>query len=407
MLPAATAPKRYFLAVDGLRILASINIVLFHLQGLGGLYDLNGQPSWLFRIIKGPAFHASIFFMLGGFIFTIKFADVASTFDNRAFLIKRFKELYPLHVITTGAMVFLKVVHHLPAGDLDVPKLLFSIFMHLSLLWSICPFGSFALNRPSWALSAFFLCYLLFGPALKLVIKINRKRTCMLAALCCLVPLLLWGLLFGALGTPEPLYPFFHIFGPVRFFEFLLGMVLTRFFQLSKPLQNCSFSAGLLTDLMTATAIMLIYHNLFLHTSNNRIIVYLSYHFFMIPLYFILLYCLATERGSIAHLLSFPIVRKTGRSSFYPYLIHIPLISTIAYICEHGFGYYKLLHHPLNIFLFMLLLYAGAYVYVNHLRKRKPSGPEGATVDTGRHPVISSGQSKAASRGSSIRKNGR
>ncbi|MBN1306750.1 MAG: acyltransferase [Chitinispirillaceae bacterium] len=397
MPPINTASKRYFLAVDGLRILASINIVLFHLQGMGGLYDLKGEPSWLFRIIRGPAFHASIFFMLGGFIFTIKFADTASTFNARAFLIKRFKELYPLHIITTGAMAVLKVVHHLSGGDLDVPKLLYSLFMHLSLLWSFYPFGTYALNRPSWALSAFFLCYLLFGPMLRLVVKINRRRTCIFAALGCLVPLLFWGLLFGALGTPDSLYFFFHSFALIRFFEFLLGMVLARFFQLSKPVRECSFFTALFNDLILVATIMLIYRNLLLRTSSSDIVVYLLYHFVMIPLYFILLYCLATERGGIARLLSFPVVRKTGRSSFYPYLIHIPLISTVAYICEHGLGYYKLLHRPVNVVVFMLLLYTGAYVYVNHLRKRKPSGPEGAGGGYG-PPAIGAGQSEDASR---------
>jgi peptidoglycan/LPS O-acetylase OafA/YrhL len=368
--------KRYFLAVDGLRLLASVNVVLFHLQGIGGLYDLHEKPRWLFHIVKGPAFHASVFFMLGGFIFTIKFARQSATFDNKAFLVKRFKELYPLHFLTTLVMIVLKVIHHLPDGNLDIPKLFFSAFMHLSMLWSFIPFGTYALNRPSWALSAFFLCYLLFGTVLKLVLKINRKRTCMLSALLCTVPLLLWGLLYGKLGTPDHLYAFFHIFAPVRFFEFAAGMVLARFFQLSVRDEHAPFSAHLRNDLIIIAAGVLIYMNLYLQHGDNGLLVYLSYHLFMIPLYFILLYALATERGVIARVLSLPLVRKTGRSSFYPYLIHIPLISVIAYFCEHVLSYYKFLHRPVNIIVFTLLLYSGGYLYVNHIRKRKPSGPE-------------------------------
>lgn len=375
MTQPATHKKRYFLAVDGLRLMASINIVLFHLQGIGGLYDLHEKPQWFFRILKGPAFHASIFFMLGGFIFTIKFARQAATFNNRAFLIKRFKELYPLHFITTLAMVALKVVHNLPTGTLDIPKLLLSTFMHLSMLWSFIPFGTYALNRPSWALSAFFLCYLLFGPMLRLVLKINRKRTCMLSALLCMVPLLLWGLLYGELGTPDHLYAFFHIFAPIRFFEFVAGMVLARFFQLSVRDEHAPIGAHLLNDLIIIGVFALIYLNLFLQRSDNALLVYMSYHLFMSPLYFFLLYALATERGIIARTLSLPFVRKTGRSSFYPYLIHIPLISVITYFCEHYLAYYKFLHRPYNILIFTVLLYSGAYVYVNHVRKRKPSGP--------------------------------
>jgi peptidoglycan/LPS O-acetylase OafA/YrhL len=371
----SASPKRYFLAIDGLRLFASINIVLFHLQGIGGMYDLHEKPLWLFRIIKGPAFHASIFFMLGGFIFTIKFAEKAATFDNWSFIKKRFFELYPLHLITTLAMAALKFIHRYPTGDLDVPKLFYSVGIHLSFLWAFIPFNTYALNRPSWALSAMFLCYLLFGPTLNLIVRLTRKRMCMVVALCCLLPVLLWSLLYGALGTPGNLYPFFHIFAPVRFFEFASGMVLARFFQLSVRDSGKSLVKDIGNDLMIAVAAFLVFKNLELQKNGNGLTVFLSYHFIMLPLYFVILYGLATERGFIARLLSIPVVRKTGRSSFYPYLIHIPLISCIAYICEHGFSYYKVLHHPGNVAVFVVLIYTGAYFYVNHIRKRKPTGP--------------------------------
>lgn len=373
--PLYASPKRYFIAVDGLRLLASINIVLFHLQGIGGLYDLHDKPHWLFALLKGPAFHASIFFMLGGFIFTLKFSSQVATFNNWTFLKKRFNELYPLHAITTLAMLLLKIIHTAGTGDFNLPKILFSGFMHLTFLWSLVPFFSYALNRPSWALSAFFLCYLLFGIALKQITRTNSKRRCMLYAALCLVPLLLWSLLFKTLGTPEQFYPFFHIFAPIRFFEFLLGMVLARFFQLTNRVYLRSLFRSLVNDGIIVATLLLIIGNLTLQTKNNPALSFFSYHLFMVPLYFLLLYGLATEQGFIARLLSTPIVRKTGRSSFYPYLLHIPLISYITYVCEHGFGYYKFLHRPVNIIGFMVLLYGGSYLYVNHVRKRKPSGP--------------------------------
>lgn len=372
---AVKEPKRYFLAVDGLRLLASINIVLFHLQGIGGLYDMHQKPLWLFRILKGPAFHASIFFMLGGFIFTIKFAGKAATFDNWSFLKKRFSELYPLHLITTLAMALLKVIHQFPTGDLNISKLVYSLGIHLTFLWAFLPFNTYALNRPSWALSAMFLCYLLFGPTLKLIMKLQRKRTCIFTVLACFLPILLWGLFYGALGTPGDLYPFFHIFAPIRFFEFVAGMVLARFFQLSSRRTTVSRFSGIRNDLLLLVTFGLIFANLHLQQSDNGLTVFLSYHVLMLPLYFIVLFGLATETGLIARLLSFPVVRKTGRSSFYPYLIHIPLISIICYSCEHRFSYYRFLHHPVNILTFIIVLYTGAYFYVNHFRKRKPSGP--------------------------------
>ncbi|HEX2957175.1 MAG TPA: acyltransferase family protein, partial [Chitinispirillaceae bacterium] len=212
-----TTPK-YFRSIDGLRLLASINIVLLHLEGIGGLNNLNGAPGWLFKLIKGPAFHASIFFLLGGFIFTIKFSSQAQNFKTLPFLRKRFSELFPLHIITTAIMIIMFVIRYSANEDFNLIKLFYSSLIHLSLLYSFFPFFSYTLNTPSWALSAFFLCYLLFGPVLRLIVPVNRKRLLLTLAFFCCIPVLLWGLLYGVLGTPEKLYHFFHIFAPIRFF---------------------------------------------------------------------------------------------------------------------------------------------------------------------------------------------
>jgi peptidoglycan/LPS O-acetylase OafA/YrhL len=352
--------------------------VLFHLQNIGGLWDLREQPEWLFKIIKGPGFHASVFFLIGGFIFTIKFAEAAAKFDTWSFVKKRFTELFPLHCITTIMMAALKVVHMVAEGTFDLPKLCASLFMHLSLLWSLFPFGTYELNRPSWALSAFFLCYVLFGLVLKRVVGIQRKSICIIASAGCMAPILLWTLLFGKLGMPAELYHFFHTFAPVRFFEFLAGMLLARFFQLSAVDVRPSLLKSAINDLMIISAVTIIFFNLYFPNSYNMFKIYFAYHVILPPCYFIILFCLAVERGCIARLLSLPVIRKTGRSSFYPYLIHIPLMSILTFILERCFSYDEFLHRPLNVVVFTLLLYGGASYYVNNVRKRKPSGPLGS-----------------------------
>jgi peptidoglycan/LPS O-acetylase OafA/YrhL len=376
MSDTAALSKPYFLAIDGFRLIASVNIVLFHLQGIGGLWDLREQPEWLFKILKGPAFHASIFFLLGGFIFTTKFADKAASFNTWSFVKKRLIELYPLHCVTTLTMAGLIIAGDDEVGVLDIMKLLVSLLMHLSLLWSVFPFGTYSLNRPSWALSAFFLCYVLFGPALRRVMTITTKWGCGVVAIGCMLPILLWTLLYGAIGMPENWYHFFHTFAPIRFFEFLLGMVLARFFLLSKSPQTSSWIKGALNDVMIVAAGAIIFFSLQFPNDYNGFRIYFNYHVISVPLYFIILFGLATERGTVSWLLSLPVIRKTGRSSFYPYLIHIPLISIITFIAERYFSYQEFLHRPFHVVAFVLLMYVGSYIYVNHLRKRKPSGPQ-------------------------------
>lgn len=372
MQNAEKLSTKYFRSIDGLRLLASINIVLLHLEAIGGLNDLNGTPAWLFKLIKGPAFHASIFFLLGGFIFTTKFASQAENFKTLPFLKKRFSELYPLHFMTTIIMVVVFIVKFGADSNLSIAKLVYSTFIHLSFLYSFFPFFSYTFNTPSWALSAFFLCYLLFGPALRIVAKITSKKVIIgLSILCCL-PALMWGLLYGIIGTPEKFYHFFHIFAPVRFFEFFTGMLLARFFQLTSRNKGTTIS-HLSSDIICLFSFFVIYYLLGFRSKEQTLSSYLAYHFYALPIYFLLLYVVASEHGLISKILGLSIIRNIGKSSFYPYLLHIPVISVFTLICERVFGYYKFLHSPLNITIFMVILYGASTLYVNKFRKkRKP-----------------------------------
>ncbi|GBU20827.1 acyltransferase [Fibrobacteres bacterium R8-0-B4] len=370
--PPSTPHKRYFNAIDGLRLLASVNVVLFHLERNGGLNDLGGSPGWLFRIIKGPAFHASIFFILGGFIFATKFAPKIAEFDLRAFMKKRLRELYPLHVATTLIMAALYVIKRCGTDDaINVPKLIFSAFMHLSFLWSLCPFGSFDLNTPSWALSAMFLCYLLLGPLLRWSMTLKSRSAVAGWMALFFVPLALWGLLFGAIGSPDALYQFFHGFAPVRFFEFGLGVLLARFFMLRDENRRAPLFIAVRCDLAVLLLCGLIYLNLSPAVRSTPEMKWLSYHVFMIPIYLTAVYTMSIERGVFARIMALSVVRKLGRTSFYPYLMHIPLVSMITLFCERALNYKKFLHSPVNIAILMILLYGCSYIYVYAFRDKR------------------------------------
>jgi len=364
--------KRYFNAIDGLRLLASVNVVLFHLEAAGGFNDLGGSPGWLFRIIKGPAFHASLFFILGGFIFAVKFAPKVAEFSARAFLKKRLRELYPLHLITTLVMVALYVVKRWGTDEvINAPKLIFSSFMHLSFLWSLCPFGSMNLNTPSWALSAMFLCYLLFGPLLKRSLGLKSRLAVMGWMALFFIPLAAWWLLFAAIGSPDAMYQFFHGFAPVRFFEFGLGALLARFFALRDENKRPPLFIAVRCDLAVLLLCGLVFVNLSSAVRATPALERLSYHVFMIPVYLTAIYTMSIEKGLFARIMAHNVVQKLGRTSFYPYLAHIPLISVITIFCERVLNYKKFLHSPINIVIFTVLLYGISYIYVYAFRNKR------------------------------------
>jgi peptidoglycan/LPS O-acetylase OafA/YrhL len=371
-MAVALPQKRYFNAIDGLRLLASANVVLFHLERNGALNDMGGGPGWLFKIIKGPAFHASIFFILGGFIFATKFAPKIIEFDLRSFLKKRLGELYPLHLITTLTMVALYVIKRYGTSEvIDVPKLVFSSFMHLSFLWSLCPIGSFDLNTPSWALSAMFICYLFLGPLLRWSLTLKTRLAVAGWMALFFIPLVGWGLLYGAIGAPEKLYQFFHGFAPVRFFEFGLGVLLARFFMLRDQFKIPGLFISARCDLAVLLLCALIFVNLSPAVRSTPELKWLSYHAFMIPIYLLAVYTMSVEKGIFARIMALSVVRKLGRTSFYPYLIHIPLVSIITLFCERVLGYKKFLHKPLNILILIILLYGCSYIYVYAIRNKR------------------------------------
>lgn len=368
--------KRYFPSIDGLRLLAAVNIIFFHYEVSGGFNNLSGNPAWFFRVVKGPALHASLFFILAGFIYTIKYAAHAHEFSIKRFIKSRLRDLYPLHFITTISMLPFIFFALSETDTLPIKKVVISLFMHLSLLWSLFPLHTYSLNTPSWALSAFFYCYLLFIPSLKIINKIEKKRMVIWSMVLCLTVIFLWALVYALTGFKKDLYMFFHIFAPIRFFEFALGMLLARLFQIRIPIniEGDNFSnKPFVNDLYIIITGVLIFVVLLIRSYKIVMLTWLSYHLFLPICFCILMYRFARGNGMFASFFAKPLIRRLGKSSFYPYLLHIPFMSWLCWICLHGFNYKTFIHSPVNVFVVVIVLYGLSLAYVSFLRKRKPA----------------------------------
>jgi len=179
--------------------------------------------------------------------------------------------------------------------------------------------------------------------------------------------------LYLSIGNAE-LYQFFHLFAPLRVFEFLMGMLVARLFQVShaSAVYRRWWHAAPVNDVVIALTVWLIYLNV-KHWGNpdqTAALRWISYHIMMLPLYCILMYRFACGNGVICRLFAFKQLRLVGRSSFYPYLLHIPLISWLTWILENRFHYNRFLFSPINVVVFILVLYVGSTIY-SELVKRK------------------------------------
>ena len=96
-------PANYFPAIDGLRLLASLNIVMLHLGSSSALAYMS-DCKWVMPIITAPAFAAGIFYVLAGFLFASKFSDPDRRIPVIPFMFSRIAKLYRLHFFMTLLM---------------------------------------------------------------------------------------------------------------------------------------------------------------------------------------------------------------------------------------------------------------------------------------------------------------
>jgi peptidoglycan/LPS O-acetylase OafA/YrhL len=162
--------KHYLPALDGLRFLCVVAIVVYHFVARCELEE--PLPSWVIFLSQRLHF-TDIFFILSGFLLTHTYSDrVNNVTEIRRFYGKRLIRLYPAHVVMLVAFALF-------AGGLQWMQLMpqdagerygFSTFIRqLLLVHAWWPEQQAAWNYPSWAISAAFGCCLLFPWLAKLL----------------------------------------------------------------------------------------------------------------------------------------------------------------------------------------------------------------------------------------------
>lgn len=153
--------------LDGLRLIASVGIVLFHYN----IYLADAIPYTRPYTQQFPYF-VDLFFVISGIVITMVYADgVGDVRRYCNFLSLRLARLYPLHLVT---LLFYAAIGWLvlrgALAVLNPDRYDFHDFVPNLLLVHAWGFGDgFTFNYVSWSVSAEFFCYLTFPAILWLV----------------------------------------------------------------------------------------------------------------------------------------------------------------------------------------------------------------------------------------------
>jgi len=285
-----------FLALDGLRGVFALAIVLFHLRFATHFF---GWPG-----LRDAYLAVDFFFVLSGFVIAHAYWDrLADGASTARFLIRRVGRIWPLHVAVLLALVVLEVVR---AGlgdtafDGETSGVALAANLVLVQAWGPLPIATW--NVPAWSISAELFAYILFA-VVSLLAPTQRVLLSALIAVISAVVLMVFAPDMdqaATLALPRVGYGFFA------------GVLVLAAWRHSGGLPGLSprLASGLELALVVVTL-------------GYIAMVQRGVLGFAAPLLFaVAIYVFAAGRGVVSRLLSSRPLQFLGRVSFSVYLLH-------------------------------------------------------------------------------------
>lgn len=342
-------------ALTALRFIAAILVVLGHTRH--DFIPLNDFPE---SLVFNQA--VTFFFVLSGFILTYVYPDLSDAVKTKAFLIKRFARLWPLHLSTFFLEKILVVPALVTVGG-TAPKLL-ALFANLAMVHAWIPFAQFffSYNAPSWSISAEFFFYLCFP-----ILLLLMKRKIWLPLLISFSFICVFVLLCNSYHLTEDasgwnMEGLLYINPLVRIFEFITGMMTARLFGMLRPrLPQESTAVGTMFEVLAfALAIGCMFATIPVSDAaapyvgaagafwlKNSVVPLAAFNF--------LILVTAFGKGLISKLLSTPPMVLLGDISYAVYLAHYPLLM------------YRRCYLPQENSLFSLFAFLAVLLIISHL----------------------------------------
>ena len=295
-------PKR-FGALDGWRGVCAVLVALHH-------FSANGYIAAL-PLIRNAWLSVDFFFVLSGFVITHAYSQkLRSGQEVGTFALRRFARLWPLHVVVLGAFVVLESIRFVATGNgFTGERTPLALLANLFLVQSLGIYNMLTWNTPSWSISTEFYTYLVFAAACTLTAKQSLR-------------VILWSLLAAAgvavliLFSP---YGMRETFG-WGFFRCLFGFFagsLTYEIWRRGWFARCAGSIAEIAVVAIALAFLIF-------VPGRR-----AWEYFAVPIFAVLVFVFARERGFISQALRLRAVSALGRWSYSIYMIHMLVLALI------------------------------------------------------------------------------
>ena len=311
--------KNHFEILDGLRGVAAVMVVIFH------LFDAFSGDNHLIKIINHGYLAVDFFFLLSGFVIGYAYNDRWNKMSLKVFLKRRLIRLHPMVIM---GMVIGAICFYFGASPILFPqlsqvpfwKVLLTMFVGFTLLplptsMDIRGWGEMhPLNGPAWTLFFEYVGNILYGVFIRRISNTFLSLLVFLSA-CVLIHLAITspnGDVFGGWSI-EPAQ--FRIGITRLLFPFLAGVLLSR---LKKPsrIKNAFALSVLMIIVVLSLPRVGGTENLWLNG---------LYESFSIVILFPLIVYIGAS-GEIKNVVSLKICRFFGNISYPIYIIHFPLI---------------------------------------------------------------------------------
>ena len=312
-----TSSGNFIPEIDGLRFVAILSVVLFHLYGFiedkdNSFYNSSYDFNFVLNLIKNGNFGVELFFVLSGFILGLPFARYhllnGSIISIKSYFLRRLSRLEPPYII---------VMFSLLIGSIFVSKNLSIIDGTQSFLASISYIHNFIYAEPSlintvaWSLEIEIQFYIL-APLLSLFFSIKNnitRRT-----------LLIFTTLFFSVFSILVTLPFLSILDYLQYF--LLGFLLVDFYLIERVKNKKSILRNIFT--IISFLIIFSFNEKYFNTNFQKSLWNISILILIFSAYYNVLL-----RKSL-RFFSKRAITNVGGMCYTIYLIHFAIISFIG-----------------------------------------------------------------------------